>query len=141
MSGEDIGADFVTIQAMKLTFLRARLHRACVTHVEPDYDGSCAIDGELLNAAGISEYEQIDLYNITNGERLTTYAISAQPGSRIISVNGAAAHKADPGDRLIIAAYANLEPEEVMNFKPTLVYLDADNHIEQIRNEIPAQVA
>ncbi len=126
---------------MKLTFLRARLHRACVTHVEPDYDGSCAIDSELIHAAGISEYEQVDLYNITNGERLTTYAIRAQAGSRIISVNGAAAHKAEPGDRIIIAAYAHLEPGEAANFKPTLVYLNADNHIERIGNSIPAQVA
>ena len=126
---------------MKLTFLRARLHQAEVTHVEPDYDGSCAIDGELLEAAGISEYEQIDLYNITNGERLTTYAIQARHGSRIISVNGAAAHKASPGDRIIIAAYAQLEPEEVADFKPVLVYLGAGNRIERITHEIPAQAA
>ena len=126
---------------MKLTFLRARLHQAQVTHVEPDYDGSCAIDSELLQAAGISEYEQIDLYNITNGERLTTYAIQARHGSRIISVNGAAAHKASPGDQIIIAAYAQLEPEEAVDFKPVLVYLGADNRIERIAREIPAQAA
>ena len=126
---------------MKLTFLRARLHQATVTHVEPDYDGSCAIDGELLEAAGISEYEQIDLYNITNGERLTTYAIQARHGSRIISVNGAAAHKASPGDQIIIAAYAQLEPEEVADFKPVLVYLGAGNRIERITHKIPVQAA
>lgn len=126
---------------MKLTFLRARLHQAEVTHVEPDYDGSCAIDGELLQTAGISEYEQIDLYNVSNGERLTTYAIQARSGSRIISVNGAAAHKASPGDRIIIAAYAQLEPEEVADFKPVLVYLGAGNRIERIAHKIPVQAA
>lgn len=126
---------------MKLTFLRARLHQATVTHVEPDYDGSCAIDSELLDAVGIGEYEQIDLYNITNGERLTTYAIAARAGSRIISVNGAAAHKASPGDRIIIAAYAQLEPEEAADFKPVLAYLGDGNRIERIAHEIPAQAA
>ena len=126
---------------MKLTFLRARLHQAQVTHVEPGYEGSCAIDGELLQAVGISEYEQIDIYNISNGERLTTYAIKARNGSRIISVNGAAAHKATPGDRVIIAAYAQLEPKEAVNFKPVLVYLCDRNRIERIANKVPAQVA
>ncbi len=126
---------------MKRMFLRARLHRARVTHVEPDYDGSCAIDGDLLRAAGICEYEQIDLYNITNGERFTTYAIEAERGSRIVSVNGAAAHKAAPGDCVIIAAYTELEPQEIANFKPTLLYLDSDNRIERIANHIPVQAA
>ncbi|HAQ49995.1 MAG TPA: aspartate 1-decarboxylase, partial [Gammaproteobacteria bacterium] len=89
---------------MQLTLLKAKLHRACVTHSELDYDGSCAIDNALLLAAGIFEYEQIAIYNITNGERFITYAIRAEAGSKIISVNGAAAHKASPGDRLIICA-------------------------------------
>ncbi len=126
---------------MKLTFLRARLHRAEVTRVEPDYDGSCAIDGELLETAGIGEYERIDLYNISNGERLTTYAIQADRGSRVISVNGAAARKAAPGDRIIIAAYAQLEPEEVAGFKPVLVYLGEGNRVERVAHKIPVQAA
>ena len=126
---------------MKQVFLRARLHRAMVTHVEPDYDGSCAIDRELLRAAGIREYEQIDIYNIDNGERFTTYAIEAASGSRTISINGAAARKAMPGDCVIIAAYAQLEPEEVAGFKPTLIYLDADNRIERTADHIPVQAA
>ena len=109
---------------MQLTLLKTKLHRACVTHSELEYEGSCAIDGQLLEAAGIHEYEQIQIYNVTNGERFTTYAIRAEAGSQIISVNGAAAHKASPGDRIIICAYATLQENEVANFKPTLVYLD-----------------
>ena len=84
---------------MYITLLKAKLHRARVTHSELDYEGSCAIDARLLDAAGIREYEQIHIYNIANGERFTTYAIRAEPGSRVISINGAAAHKASPGDR------------------------------------------
>ena len=123
------------------TLLKAKLHRACVTHAELDYEGSCAIDERLLEAAGIREYEQIHIYNIANGERFVTYAIRAEAGSRIISVNGAAAHKASPGDRLIICTYATLNQQELVTFKPTLVYLDEHNHITHTRNSIPLQVA
>ena len=126
---------------MELTFLKAKLHQACVTHAELEYDGSCAIDGALLDKAGIHEYEQIDIYNITNGERFTTYAIRAEEDSRIISVNGAAAHKANPGDRVIICAYTRLDENEVSNFKPTLVYLDEENNIVRIKDHIPVQAA
>ncbi|MBT8130048.1 MAG: aspartate 1-decarboxylase [Gammaproteobacteria bacterium] len=126
---------------MQLTLLKAKLHQARVTHSELEYEGSCAIDAELLNEAGIHEYEQIHIYNLNNGERFTTYAISAQAGSRIISINGAAAHKADPGDRVIICAYAELAQHEVANFKPRLVYLDADNRITRTSDQIPVQVA
>ncbi|MCG8435546.1 MAG: aspartate 1-decarboxylase [Gammaproteobacteria bacterium] len=126
---------------MYLTMLKAKLHRACVTHAELDYEGSCAIDGRLLDAAGIREYEQIQIYNITNGERFTTYAIRAQDGSKIISVNGAAAHKADVGDRVIICAYAGLDDAEVKSFKPRLIYLDELNNVTATRNSIPVQAA
>ena len=126
---------------MKLTLLKTKLHRACVTHSELEYEGSCAIDGQLLEAAGIHEYEQIQIYNVANGERFTTYAIRAEAGSQIISVNGAAAHKASPGDRIIICAYATLQENEVANFKPTLVYLDENNHITNRRHAIPVQAA
>ena len=126
---------------MQLTVLKAKLHQASVTHSEIDYDGSCAIDSALLDKAGIHEYEQIQIYNITNGERFTTYVIRAERDSRIISVNGAAAHKANPGDRVIICSYARLEEREIANFKPTLVYLDQDNNITHIKDSIPAQAA
>lgn len=126
---------------MQLTVLKAKLHQACVTHAELEYDGSCAIDGLLLDRAGIHEYEQIQIYNITNGERFTTYAIRAEEGSRVISVNGAAAHKASPGDRVIICSYATLDEKEMARFKPTLIYLDEHNHIVRIKDHIPVQAA
>lgn len=126
---------------MQITVLKAKLHQASITHARLDYDGSCAIDGELLDRSGIREYEQIQIYNITNGERFTTYAIRAQDGSRIISANGAAAHKAQPGDRVIICAYGRLEESEMENYKPTLIYLDENNIIEQVKDRIPAQAA
>ncbi|MCA1798180.1 MAG: aspartate 1-decarboxylase [Xanthomonadaceae bacterium] len=126
---------------MNLTLLKCKLHRATVTHAELDYEGSCAIDGRLLDAAGILAYEQIQIYNITNGERFTTYAIRAEEGSGIISVNGAAAHRASPGDRVIICAYAQLNAAEAANFKPKLVYLDEHNNVTHTRNTIPVQVA
>lgn len=121
--------------------LKAKLHRACVTHSELDYEGSCAIDGELLEISGIREFEQIQLYNISNGERFTTYAIRADDGSKIISVNGAAAHKAAVGDRLIICAYGTYSDAELLNHKPKLIYLDDDNLITGTSNTIPVQVA
>lgn len=129
------------VNVMQLTLLKAKLHRACTTHAELDYEGSCAIDGALLDAAGILPYEQIEIYNLGNGERFSTYAIRAEDGSRIISVNGAAAHKASPGDRLIICAYARMNEAEARGHQPRLVYLDADNEVTGTRNTIPVQAA
>ena len=126
---------------MQLTLLKAKLHRACVTHSELDYEGSCAIDTNLLAAAGITEYEQIQIYNVANGERFTTYAIRAERGSKIISVNGAAAHKASRGDRLIICSYAAMSEQEASLHKPRLVYLNKDNEITRSANIIPVQAA
>jgi aspartate 1-decarboxylase len=126
---------------MHLTMLKSKLHQARVTHSELEYEGSCAIDGALLDAAGIHEYEQIQIYNLANGERFTTYAIRAQDGSGIISVNGAAAHKANPGDRIIICCYAQLEQKEMRSYKPRLVYLNEANQIIRTSNQIPVQVA
>lgn len=126
---------------MLTTMLKAKLHRVRVTHSELEYEGSCAIDGHLLETAGIREYEQIEIYNVTNGERFTTYAIRAEDNSGIISVNGAAAHKANPDDIIIIAAYVTLNQQEVVSHKPKLVYFDGNNRITQTRNTIPVQVA
>ncbi|MGD8783273.1 MAG: aspartate 1-decarboxylase [Thioalkalispiraceae bacterium] len=126
---------------MLATMLQAKLHRATVTHSELEYEGSCAIDGHLLDTSGIREYQQIEIYNITNGERFTTYAIRAEDNSGIISINGAAAHKAEPGDIIIIAAYVQLDQRELASFKPTLVYVDENNRISHTRNTIPVQVA
>ena len=126
---------------MYCTMLKAKLHRATVTHSELEYEGSCAIDGKLLETSGIREYEQIEIYNITNGERFTTYAIRAEDNSGIISVNGAAAHKANPGDMVIICAYLSMTPQEAASHKPKLVYVDGANAITHTRNTIPVQVA
>jgi aspartate 1-decarboxylase len=126
---------------MHRTLLKTKLHRACVTHAEVDYEGSCAIDSELLDLAGILEYEQIHIYNVSNGERFVTYAIRAQAKSAIISVNGAAAHKASPGDRIIICAYASLSAQELTEYSPTLVYLNEHNQVTNTRNHIPVQAA
>ena len=126
---------------MQLTVLKAKLHKAKVTHAEIEYDGSCAIDGEILDRANIHEYEQIDIYNIDNGERFTTYAIRAEDKSGIVSVNGAAAHKANPGDRVIICSYIQLDDKEISRFKPTLLYLDQNNKVSSIKNHIPVQAA
>ena len=126
---------------MQLTMLKCKLHRARVTHAELDYDGSCAIDSRLLDLAGIMEFEQIQIYNIANGERFTTYAIKAEPGSGIISVNGAAAHKARVGDRVIICSYTGMEEAQARVFKPRLVYLDETNRVVRTANTIPVQAA
>lgn len=128
-------------KSMEITLLKSKLHQATVTLTELEYEGSCAIDADLLSAAGINEYEQIDIYNLNNGERFTTYAIKAEAGSGVISVNGAAAHKANKGDRVIICCYARLSAHEAANFKPALVYLDAGNRITRTSNQIPVQVA
>jgi aspartate 1-decarboxylase len=126
---------------MQRTMLKSKLHRVHVTHSELHYEGSCAIDEELLEAANIHEYEQISIYNVTNGERFTTYAIRADRHSGIISVNGAAAHKADPNDIVIIASFAIYNEIELNKYSPQLVYVDDNNRIQSQRNAIPVQAA
>ena len=126
---------------MQRTMLKSKLHRVNVTHSELDYEGSCAIDEALLEAGNIREYEQISIYNVSNGERFSTYAIRAERHSGIISINGAAAHKASPGDIIIIASYAVYHEIELEKYSPQLVYVDGDNRIQSQRNAIPAQAA
>ena len=121
--------------------LKSKLHRVSVTHSELEYEGSCAIDVSLLEASNIKEYEQISIYNITNGQRFSTYAIQAEKNSGIISINGAAAHKADPGDKLIIATFANYNEIELENYQPLLVYVDGQNKITLTKNSIAIQAA
>lgn len=113
---------------MKLrTLLQSKLHRVTVTAAELHYVGSCAIDADLMRAAGLVEYEQIDLWNVNNGERFQTYAIEAPAGSGTISVNGSAARKAEVGDLLIIASWIQLADEEVASHQPVKVFVDAQN--------------
>lgn len=126
---------------MRRIMMKSKLHRVRVTHAELDYEGSVAVDSKLLDAADIREYERVEIYNLRNGERFSTYAIRAEAGSGIVSINGAAAHKAEPGDIVIICAYAEYEERELLSFKPRLVYVDAHNRITHTRNAIPVQVA
>jgi aspartate 1-decarboxylase len=126
---------------MLSNFLKAKLHMAKVTQAELWYDGSCAIDADLVALAGMREFEQIDIYNVNNGERFHTYIILAEPGSGTISMNGAAARKVSVGDRVIIATYGHFNEAELLNHKPKLVYLDESNKVERTANTIPMQVA
>ena len=126
---------------MQRIMLKSKIHRVTVTHAELNYEGSCAIDENLLAASDIREYEQIQIYNVNNGERFTTYAIRAAKGSGIISVNGAAARRAAPGDILIIASYSGYDEAELKSFEPALVYVDAANRIKRQRSQIPVQLA
>jgi aspartate 1-decarboxylase len=124
---------------MQRNMLKSKLHRVTTTHSELHYEGSCAIDENLLEAANIQEYEQIDIWNINNGERFTTYAIRGERGSGIISVNGSAARKAAPGDLLIIASFAQMDEAEAARHTPCLVYVDGKNRITRTGHGIPAQ--
>lgn len=126
---------------MQRIMLKSKLHRVTVTQSELHYEGSCAIDDDLLDAADIKEYQQIEIWNVNNGSRFTTYAIRAERGSGTISVNGAAARLAAPGDLLIIATFASYNEIELQKFEPDLVYVDARNRIINRKHCIPAQAA
>jgi len=126
---------------MQSTMLKAKLHQARVTQAVLNYEGSCAIDGKLLEMTGMREFEQIQIYNMENGARFTTYIIRGEEGSGIISVNGAAARLAQVGDRLIICAYGDYNEAELENFKPKMVYMNADNTVSHTSFDIPVQVA
>ncbi len=124
---------------MQRTMLKSKLHRVTTTHADLHYEGSCAIDENLLEAANIREYEQIDLWNVNNGERFTTYAIRAERGSGIVSVNGSAARRAAPGDILIIASFAAYSDAELATHVPALIYVDAQNRIVRVGHAIAVQ--
>jgi aspartate 1-decarboxylase len=114
---------------MNLTMMKAKIHRATVTQCDLNYEGSISIDKNLLVAAGILPNEQVDVLNITNGERLTTYAIEAPAGSAIIGINGAGARKAQAGDLVIVVAYAHMSEAEAADFAPKVLLMDADNRV------------
>lgn len=126
---------------MQITMLKAKLHRATVTRSELGYEGSCAIDGAILELSGIREYEQIQIYNINNGARFTTYAIRAEDNSGVFSVNGAAARLACPGDLIIVCAYASFSQEAADKHKPVLVYFNDKNQVVRSASAIPTQAA
>jgi aspartate 1-decarboxylase len=118
---------------MQRMMLRAKLHRATVTEADLHYEGSCGIDRDLMEAADMKEFEQIELYNVNNGERFNTYVIAADRGSGAISLNGAAARKAHVGDFLIICTYAPMTDAEVQTHHPRIVLLDEGNRIKSIK--------
>ena len=124
---------------MQRTMLKSKLHRVTTTHSELHYEGSCAIDENLLDAANIIGNEQIDIWNVNNGERFTTYAIRAERGSGIISVNGSAARRAAVGDLLIIAAFAQVPEADVATHRPQLVFVDDQNRQTALRDHVPTQ--
>lgn len=126
---------------MQLSLLKAKIHRATVTHSELNYEGSIAIDDLLLQASGIREFEQVHIWDVTNGSRFTTYAIRAEAGSGVISLNGGAARHVQVGDLVIIAAFVGLSAEEAETFKPDLVYVDGQNKITHTNHSIPTQAA
>ncbi|HYQ82122.1 MAG TPA: aspartate 1-decarboxylase [Anaeromyxobacteraceae bacterium] len=114
---------------MRRSFFKSKIHRATVTHADLDYEGSVSIDEDLMDAAGIWPYEQVHIWNITRGTRLTTYAIHGERGSGVISANGAAAHLNKPGDLVILATFAELEESEARAHRPTVVLVDRQNRI------------
>lgn len=123
---------------MQRVMLKSKIHRATVTDANIDYEGSVAIDEALMEAAGIYEFEQVQIYDIANGNRLTTYAIKGERGSGVISINGAAAHLARKGDLVIIASYSVFEEAEAAKHTPVLVYVDEKNSIKKISAELSA---
>jgi len=112
---------------VRLHVFKSKIHRATVTHADLDYEGSVTISGELMDAAAILENEQIHIWNLTRGTRLTTYALRGDNDSGIICINGAAAHLAKPGDKVILATFAEVEAEEAKGWQPTVVFVDEHN--------------
>lgn len=118
---------------MKREVLIGKVHRAVVTAADLDYEGSLGLDEDLMKAAGLYPYEKIDVYNVTSGERFSTYLITAEKGSGTVAIFGAAAHKAKKGDKIIIAAYGFLEEFELEFHKPKAVLVDEKNRIKEVR--------
>ena len=117
---------------MVLNMLKGKIHRATVTQAEVDYIGSITIDQQLMDAAGIMEYEKVQVADVETGSRLETYVISGEPGSGVICLNGAAAHLVTPGDKVIIMCYAQMTPEEARESKPRVVFVDENNKIARL---------
>ncbi len=114
---------------MNIEVLKSKIHRAKVTQSDLNYIGSIAIDEDLMDAANLIEYEKVSIYNITNGERWDTYVILGERGSKVISINGAAARKAEVDDCIIIVSYASMDFENAKTFKPTIIFPDENNSV------------
>lgn len=119
---------------MEITLLKAKIHRATVTQADLNYVGSVTIDTNLLRESGILEYEKVQIVDINNGNRFETYTIAGEEGSGIICLNGAAAKCVEVGDKVIIMAYANMQPQEAADHRPTVLFVDDDNHIVRKAN-------
>lgn len=117
---------------MQLNMLKAKIHRATVIEAELNYVGSITIDKELMDAAGILEYEKVEIADIDNGNRFETYVIQGEPGSGMICLNGAAARCVQKGDRIIIMCYCSVTPEEAKELRPTVVFVNDDNSIQSV---------
>lgn len=120
---------------MERMMLKGKIHRATVTDANLDYEGSITVDQKLMEAADILEFEQVHIYDVSNGNRFETYCIPGPPGSGTICLNGAAARMVSRGDLVIIAAYGLMNAEEIRNHKPRLVYVDAQNRIVKVANK------
>ena len=119
---------------MQLTMLKGKIHRAVVKQAELNYVGSITIDPKLMEAAGILEYEQVQIVDVENGNRFETYTIDGEPGSGMICLNGAAARQVQVGDHVIIMAYCQMDAKEAADHKPKDVFVDEENHISRVSN-------
>lgn len=126
---------------MQLTMLKSKIHRLTVTDANLEYEGSFTLDTDLMDAAGLLPHERIDVLNVTNGNRLTTYVIPGERGSRVACANGAAAHHVKRGDIVILASWAEMSPEEAKLHEPTIVLVGPGNDPKQIIKGYPAEVA
>jgi aspartate 1-decarboxylase len=117
---------------LRRSMLKSKIHRATVTHAEVDYEGSLTLDPELLALADILPYEEVHVWNVTRGSRLQTYAIAGEPGSNVVCVNGAAAHRAQPGDLIIIATFTQLDDHEARVHRPRVILMDKGNRVRQV---------
>lgn len=119
---------------MKRIILKAKIHNAVVTEADKNYEGSLTLDEDLLDEAGLIPYEQVHVYNITNGERFVTYLIKGERGSGIVGINGAAVHKANVGDRVILAVFGLMDDEEIDFFIPRVLIMERNNKIKKIKS-------
>ena len=122
---------------MKRRMFLGKIHRARITHADRDYEGSCTIDRELLDAAGMIEHEEVHVWNVTRGTRLVTYTLAGPPGSGVICINGAAAHGNEPGDVVILATFGEMTDEEARRSQPKVVFVDEQNRPRAVEAERP----
>ena len=121
---------------MRRRMFASKIHRATVTVADVDYEGSVTIDADLLDTAGILEWEEVHIWDVTNGARLSTYAIAGPRGSGVIGINGAAAHLVHPGDLVILATFAEMDDDEAASHDPTVVFVDDKNRVKELRPEV-----